>query len=154
LFVACARHLGIPARTACGFWVGASPHCWAEFYMPGHGWVLCDGSSGNAWSEYGKFAYCFGNQFDWNARMAFMRGNTFKVGDYHTPWLQGPAGPWVSGSASVAHSKVLTTINEAPVARLQRVITDSSGVRTRRMKIQCPCERHGGFRPTIRFAGR
>ena len=150
LFVACARNMGVPARTACGFWVGAWPHCWAEFYLPGHGWVLCDGSGGNAWSEYGKFAYCFGNQFDLNARMAFMRGNTCKVGSYETPWLQGPAGPYLSGSASVAHSKVLTTVNEAPVARLQRVITDASGVRIRRMKIQCPCERHGGFRPALR----
>jgi len=114
---------------------------------------LCDGSAANSWSEYGKFAYCFGNQFDLNARMAFMRGNTCQVGNYQTPWLQGPAGPWLEGSASVAHSKALTFIDEAPTTRVQRIVTDVTGSRTRRMKLQCPCDRHGGFRPASRSLG-
>lgn len=146
LIVACFRNMGIPARTACGAWIGGGGHCWSEFYLPGHGWILCDGSGGNGWSEYGHYAYCFGNQFDLNARMAFMRGNTFDAGDYEASWLQGPAGPWLWGAA-VDQSAAKTVVEETPT--IKRIVTDLSGKRIKRMQFECPCERQGGFRPNL-----
>lgn len=44
-FAALCRALGIPARATGGFHLIAaapSPHFWAEFYLPAHGWVPVD----------------------------------------------------------------------------------------------------------------
>ena len=45
------RYLGIPARMVSGFWVDygsgeAAYHCWAEFYLPGFGWVPVEPQTG------------------------------------------------------------------------------------------------------------
>ncbi len=152
LIVACLRNIGIPARTACGGWVGGFPHCWSEFFLPG-GWILCDGSAGNSWSETGEFAYCFGNQFDLNARMAFMRGNTFKVGDVYTSWLQGPMYPWVWGTAKIDKWASDWSIEYAPTGDARVRMARPAGSRAVSIRANddertggCRCERHGGFR--------
>ena len=91
LTVACMRNMGIPARTACGAWVGGAGHCWSEFYLPDNGWILVRRLGRHGWSMR-SLRVRFGNQFDLNARMAFMRGNTFDAGNYETSWLQGRRG--------------------------------------------------------------
>ncbi|MBI1756186.1 MAG: transglutaminase domain-containing protein [Fimbriimonas ginsengisoli] len=100
--VACFRHMGIPARTSYGAWLGQDAgHCWAELYFPDHGWILADGSAANGVSEDGAFAYYFGNSNNQNARYAVARVNTFNEKDIWTAWLQGPAYPWCWGTAKV-----------------------------------------------------
>lgn len=50
VFVALARAAGVPARDVFGLRLGKTPrvdittsqHCWAEFFLPGYGWVPVD----------------------------------------------------------------------------------------------------------------
>jgi hypothetical protein len=90
LIVAVMRHIGIPARTAEGIWAGGAPHVWAELYLPAYGWFVADGSVGDGQSPDGAFAYNFGFNNNLDNRMAFGRGNTFKLGEMYTITLQGP----------------------------------------------------------------
>jgi transglutaminase-like putative cysteine protease len=48
LFVALCRAAGVPARVVLGAWdsVTMAPHAWAEFHVPGHGWIGSDPSGG------------------------------------------------------------------------------------------------------------
>ena len=66
LFISMARSQKIPARFEIGFPVPAGKdsgpvagyHCWADFYVPGHGWVPVDISE--AWKDQPKHDYFFG----------------------------------------------------------------------------------------------
>jgi transglutaminase-like putative cysteine protease len=66
LFIGMMRSSGIPARFEIGFPlpVGQASadipgyHCWAEFYIPGIGWVPIDASE--AWKHPEKHSYFFG----------------------------------------------------------------------------------------------
>lgn len=66
LFISMARSQKIPARFEIGFPVPtgrdsgevAGYHCWADFYVPGRGWVPVDISE--AWKDPGKHDYFFG----------------------------------------------------------------------------------------------
>jgi len=61
LFTALCRAAGIPARTVVGRWATSSPddwHVWAEFYLPGYGWLPVDPTDADL-NKKGRA--CFGN---------------------------------------------------------------------------------------------
>ena len=61
LFVAICRAGGIPARPVAGSWCKGDNqwHCWAEFLLPGVGWIPADPSVGGRGSK--EREYYFGN---------------------------------------------------------------------------------------------
>lgn len=61
LFVALCRAGGVPARPIVGCWAqGDNPwHCWAEFLIPGVGWIPADPSVGERGER--ERAFYFGN---------------------------------------------------------------------------------------------
>jgi transglutaminase-like putative cysteine protease len=90
LFVSMARSQKIPARFEIGFPVPADQasgqvtgyHCWADFYVPGRGWVPVDISE--AWKAPAKHDYFFGT-LD-TQRVQFTLGRDLTL----TPRQDGP----------------------------------------------------------------
>jgi len=90
LFISMARSEKIPARFEIGFPVPtgkdagqvAGYHCWADFYVPGHGWVPVDISE--AWKDKTKHDYFFGT-LD-TQRVQFTLGRDLTL----TPRQEGP----------------------------------------------------------------
>jgi transglutaminase-like putative cysteine protease len=90
LFIPMARSQKIPARFEIGFPVPtdqesggiAGYHCWADFYVPGHGWVPVDISE--AWKDPGRHDYFFGT-LD-TQRVQFTLGRDLKL----SPPQDGP----------------------------------------------------------------
>ena len=73
LFITLSRISGIPAKWQSGLYVtkeSASPHDWAEFYLPEYGWCFCDCSFGGA-------AYRSGNIERW--KYYFGSGDVFRA---------------------------------------------------------------------------
>lgn len=79
LFISLARASGIPARFGIGFQVPrdakqgaiAGYHCWAEFWLPGTGWVPVDASE--AWKDPSRREFYFGNLDDDRFRVSVGR---------------------------------------------------------------------------------
>lgn len=79
LFISLARASGIPARLGIGFQVPHAQregpihgyHCWAEFWLPGTGWIPVDASE--AWKDPGKRDFYFGSLDDDRFRVSLGR---------------------------------------------------------------------------------
>jgi transglutaminase-like putative cysteine protease len=68
LFMSLARAEGIPARFIIGFPLKPEAegtvlgyHCWAEFYLPGRGWIPVDASDASKATDARRRNYLFGN---------------------------------------------------------------------------------------------
>ncbi len=87
-FVALLRNVGIPARIVEGFGdstsgiVDGPQYTWAEFYMPGAGWVDADIAASDLLSSSGDYAYYFGLLPGLNHRIATSRASTHTLDGY------------------------------------------------------------------------
>lgn len=91
LFVALCRAAGIPARSQVGFWVkkDSSPHVWAEFYLPGVGWIPADPASSDDAPHFAT--RWFGNLPDLNRRITVTLAFDHQVADLKMDCLQNLA---------------------------------------------------------------
>ncbi len=87
LFISLVRARGIAARFVIGFPIAALTtgyHCWAEFYLPGKGWIPVDPSEASKSNDPARRAFLFGN-LDAD-RIEFTRGRDIRV----TPATRAP----------------------------------------------------------------
>ncbi|WP_022930258.1 transglutaminase-like domain-containing protein [Patulibacter americanus] len=99
LFVALCRAAGVPARVVLGAWdsVTMAPHAWAEFEVPGLGWVGSDPSGGLV------HGVPSGDAARWHgalpgARIAFSRGLDVPIVDPAGAPPQEESGSRVAGT--------------------------------------------------------
>jgi transglutaminase-like putative cysteine protease len=92
VFVTACRNAGIPARPACGFVLGDDQwHIWAEFWLPGAGWVPVDPTYADGLRPSGDTALYFGVIPDLNQRLVTSYGFDRTVGKDKIVELQSPA---------------------------------------------------------------
>lgn len=102
LFVASCRNIGVPARAVSGMTMGSNQwHVWAEFYVPGAGWVPCDPTYCDTIRPDGAYALYFGTIPELNERVATTYGFDHILSGHSFPRLQSP-GAWVTGSTKVS----------------------------------------------------
>ena len=92
LFVASCRAAGIPARPVSGFAVGTNAwHVWAEFQIPGIGWIPVDPAYALGRRAHSTTPLYFGVVPELRDRVALVYGFTQTVGTESTTFLQTPA---------------------------------------------------------------
>ncbi|MFQ5414894.1 MAG: transglutaminase family protein [Phycisphaerae bacterium] len=120
LFVALCRAAGVPARAVAGCWASGENqwHCWAEFLLPGVGWVPVDPSVGDRGPH--ERAYYFGNLDNnrvslaktFNLTVTATKGSTdlgfVQVGT----WWWYPAPGSTGSKMAVAHGFLGTRVDE------------------------------------------
>ncbi|HVS31121.1 MAG TPA: transglutaminase-like domain-containing protein [Thermoanaerobaculia bacterium] len=121
LFISLARAKRIPARFIIGFPVtnGSIPttgyHCWAEFYLPGTGWVPVDPSEASKSDDPLRRAYLFGN-LDAD-RIEFTRGRDLRVSPPTRQPLNFFIYPYIEANGEELESAAVTLsyrVLEAP----------------------------------------
>jgi len=92
LFVACCRNAGIPARAATGMIAGTNQwHVWAEFYIPGFGWIPADPAFCQSLCPAGTMPLYFGTIPELNQRVALSYGFDHFIDGNQVTVLQSPA---------------------------------------------------------------
>jgi len=99
LFCALLRAVGVPARPVVGYWAesGKPTHVWAEFYLPGYGWVPADPERGDNSGEHGR-DYYFAH-LDGSKRLIFSKGFNIRLSSEHTADLFQTFYWWYHGSS-------------------------------------------------------
>ena len=118
LFVAICRAGGIPARPVAGAWCQGdnSWHCWAEFNLPGVGWIPADPTIGQQSAD--KKKYYFGNLDNnhlplmkcFNSKFASPRGSKkagfVQIGSWFWFYSGGSKGKSISADFSMHGERV------------------------------------------------
>lgn len=114
-FTALCRNAGIPARPMTGFMEGVDAwHVWAEFYVPGSGWIPVDPSFADALDPNGLDAVYFGVIPEMNRRVATAIGFERNFGKYRLPMLQSPFAATDSRKIAEIRSTCLLSAIETP----------------------------------------
>ena len=91
LFVAACRAAGVPARPVTGFTMGTNVwHVWAEFQVPGFGWIPVDPAYAVSLRPRSASPLYFGVIPDLNARVALSHAFTQTLGAESATFLQTP----------------------------------------------------------------
>lgn len=113
LFVALCRNAGIPARTVNGFTMGLDRwHVWAEFAVPGHGWVPVDPAYAKGVGADGSLPLYFGVIPELNQRFATGYGFDRAAQRLRLPMLQSPAIFWYGTGAKLAQFDVSCSLTK------------------------------------------
>lgn len=114
-FTSLCRNAGIPARPVTGFMEGVDAwHVWAEFYVPGSGWVPVDPSFADAVDPNGSDSVYFGVIPEMNRRVATAIGFEHSFGKYRLPMLQSPFAATDSRKIAAIRSTCLLSAIEKP----------------------------------------
>lgn len=91
LFVASCRSVGVPARPVSGFTLGVDAwHVWAEFFVPGRGWIPVDPAYALGRRPHASEPLYFGVIPEMRDRVALCNGFVHTVGSERAPFLQTP----------------------------------------------------------------
>lgn len=115
LFISLARASAIPARFGIGYQLPRDKHegrvkgyhCWAEFWLPGTGWVPVDASE--AWKDPERRDFYFGNLDDDRFRVSFGR-------DVRLPGMHGEPLNYLLAPVAEADGRPVDVKNEVTFA--------------------------------------
>ena len=113
LFAVSLRSLGFATHVVAGWRTGTSVvHVWAEFYMPGVGWVPADATDSNGIDPTGTYLYHFGSVPDLNTRFCVSKGGncTWPDTGLNIPNMQVPSWWYWSNTASNTSSDCTTSL--------------------------------------------
>jgi hypothetical protein len=114
LFCALLRAVGVPARPVVGYWAesGRPTHVWAEFYLPGYGWVPADPERGDG---TGKPDFYFG-RLDSSNRLIFSKGFNIRLSSEHTAGLFQTFYWWYYGSTGETRTDFKLLMEQIPTS--------------------------------------
>lgn len=111
LFCALLRAIGVPARPVVGYWAesGKPNDVWAEFYLPGYGWVPADPERGDNGGKHDRDYYLA--RLDGSKRLIFSKGFNVRLSSEHTADLFQTFYWWYHGSSGQTRADFKLIVN-------------------------------------------